>query len=190
MSFFGFYQTGLFHGSSCVGWSVSFASWANLLHMCVWFGMCFSTSHERARLPQTNWESCHPARQAWSWAIGRPSEGSSPCQAASLWKGSVVGHPRGLPFGVEVGHEKKASFELPARTTSILFCPPLPIPEISMEPSPCLQIANRLIGFRATGWWRGGQFDSRKKEPLYEGHGTILQKSFEFIAFIHPYKHP
>lgn len=28
-------------------WSVSFVCWANLLHMCVWFGMCIPTSHEQ-----------------------------------------------------------------------------------------------------------------------------------------------
>lgn len=61
--FFGLYQASLFP-RALLCWSVVLARRANLLHMCVWFGMCVSTSHERVRLPQTNAVSCRPARRA------------------------------------------------------------------------------------------------------------------------------
>lgn len=84
-------------------WSVSFACWANLLHMCVWSGLCIPTSHEEGEAASDKCGELPPsppgsgagplAGSLKKAAVGRP-----PLPLSR--KDSMERHPDGLLFGV------------------------------------------------------------------------------------------
>lgn len=67
-------------------WSVSFACWANLLHMRVWFGLCIPTSHEEGEAASDKCGELPPSL---------PGSGAGPL-AGSLKKAAVWGPPLSL----------------------------------------------------------------------------------------------